>query len=66
MKFLFFYNLNLNFLNPFYFSTFIFLFAFPTVLFPLQLIFNVYKASLSAAVVAAATAAKSLQSCLTV
>ena len=29
------------------FSTFIPLFAFPTVLFPLQLIFNVYKSSLS-------------------
>ena len=34
---------NFNFLNLLYFSTFIPLFAFPTVIFPLQLIFNVYK-----------------------
>ena len=32
------------------FSTFISLFAFPTVLFPLQLIFNVYKSSLSTSI----------------
>ena len=43
----FFFSLfyNFNFLNLLYFSTFILLFAFPTVLSPLQLIFNVYKSS---------------------
>ena len=43
----FFFSLfyNFNFLNLLYFSTFIPLFAFPTVLFPLQLIFNVHKSS---------------------
>ena len=35
-----------NFLKPIiYFYTFIPLFAFPTILFPLQLIFNIYKSS---------------------
>ena len=38
---------NFNFLNLLFFSTLIFLFAFPTVLFPLQLLFNVYKSSLA-------------------
>ena len=38
-----FYTLTFNFLNLLYFSTFIPLFAFPTVLCPLQLNFNVYK-----------------------
>ena len=38
---------NFNFLSLLFFSTFIPLFAFPTVLFLLQLIFNVYKYSLS-------------------
>jgi len=32
------------------FSTFIPLFAFPTVLYPLQLIFNTYKSSLSTSI----------------
>jgi len=36
--------------KPIIFSTFIPLFAFPTVLFPLQLIFNVYKSSLSTSI----------------
>ena len=41
-----FYNFNFQFLKTYYiFSTFIPLFAFPTVLFPVQLIFNVYKSS---------------------
>ena len=34
----------------YYFSTFIPLFAFPTVLFPLLLIFNIYKSSLSTSI----------------
>ena len=43
-----FYNLHfLVFFKPDIFSIFIPLFAFPTVLFPLQLIFNVYKSSSS-------------------
>ena len=37
---------NFNFLNLLlFFSTFTPLFAFPTILFPLQLIFNIYKSS---------------------
>ena len=45
----------LNLFFPFYkpiiiFSTLIPLFAFPTVLFPLQLIFNIYKSSLSTSI----------------
>ena len=35
-----------NFLTYYIFSTFIPLFAFPTVFFPFQLIFNVYKSSI--------------------
>ena len=46
--FLFFF-FNYNFLNLF-FHTFIPLFAFPTVIFPLQLIFNIYKSSLSTSI----------------
>ena len=38
---------NFNFFNLPFFGTFIPLFAFPTVLFPLQLIFNICKSSLS-------------------
>ena len=41
---------NFNFLTYYYFSTFIPLFAFPTALFSLQLIFNVYKSSLFASI----------------
>ena len=41
---------NFNFLNLLYVSTCIPSFAFPTVLFPLKLIFNVYKSSLSASI----------------
>ena len=44
--FLFFIILIFNFFKPIiFFSIFIPLFAFPTVFFPLQLIFNVYKSS---------------------
>ena len=43
----FFFILIFNFLNILLFFYIYFLFAFPTVLFPLQLIFNVYKSSLS-------------------
>ena len=40
-----------NFLKPIIiFYTFIPLFAFPTILFPIKLIFNVYKSSLSTSV----------------
>ena len=38
---------NFNFLTYYIFYTFILLFAFPTVLFPLWLIFNIYKSSSS-------------------
>ena len=60
-----FYNFNLlknllYFLYIYSIYLFIPLFAFPIVLFSLQLIFNIYKSSS-----AAATAATSLQSCLT-
>jgi len=42
---------NFNFLNTYYiFSTFIPSFAFPTTLFPLQLIVNVYKSSSSTSI----------------
>ena len=44
------FALILNFKAYYYFSTFIPSFAFPTVLFPFQLIFNVYKSSLSTSV----------------
>ena len=39
-----------HFLNLFYFSTIIALFAFPTALFPLQLIFNVYESASSTSI----------------
>ena len=45
----FFLNLIVNFFEPIIFLH-LFLFTFPTVLFPLQLIFNVYKSSLSTSV----------------
>ena len=45
LSFLFTLFYNFNFLNLLYFSTLIPLFVFPTILFPLQLIFNVYKFS---------------------
>jgi len=46
----YFYNFNFYFFNLLYFSTYIPLFAFPTVLFPLELILNVYKSSLSTSI----------------
>ena len=47
----FFYFFNFNFLNTYYiFSTFIPSFAFTTILFPLQLIVNVYKSSSSTSI----------------
>ena len=48
--FLFFLFYIFNFFNLLYFSTFIPLFAFPIVLFPLKLIFNVSKSSLSTSI----------------
>ena len=48
--FFFLFSLILIFKTYYYFSTFIPLFAFHTVLFPLQLIFNVYKSSLSTSI----------------
>ena len=45
VEFSFFSFSNFNFKPTIMFSTFIPLFAFPTVLFPLQLMFNVYKSS---------------------
>ena len=45
-----FFFLKFNFLNILCFSTFIPFFAFPTVLFPLQLILNAYKSSSSTSV----------------
>ena len=46
-----FYNFNFQVFKTYYiFSTFILLFAFPTVLFPLQLTFNVYKFSSSTSI----------------
>ena len=45
--FFFLFSLKKFFKPYYYFSTFIPLFAFPTVVFPLQLIFNIYKSSLS-------------------
>ena len=49
-NFLFFFFLILIFKPIIIFSTFIPLFVFPTVLSPLQLIFNVYKSSLSTSI----------------
>jgi len=49
-SFLFIIILIFNFLSLLYFSAFISLFAIPTVLFPLQLIFNVYKSSSSTSI----------------
>ena len=46
----FFFFLILIFKSIIIFSTFIPLFVFPTVLSPLQLIFNVYKSSLSTSI----------------
>jgi len=48
----FFFSLfyNFNFKICYILSTFIPLFAFPTIYFPLQLIFNVYKSSSSTAI----------------
>jgi len=46
----FFFSFFKIFYTYYYFSTFIPLFAFPTILFPLQLIFNVYKSSLSTSI----------------
>ena len=45
------YNFNFYFFKTYYiFSAFIPSFAFPTVLFPLQLIFNVYESSSSTSI----------------
>ena len=46
----FFSFFNFNFKPIIIYSTFITLFDFPTFLFPLQLIFNIYKSSLSTSV----------------
>ena len=48
--FFFFYFFILIFKIYYYFPTFIPLLAFPTVLFPLQLIFDIYKFSLSTSI----------------
>ena len=50
LPFSFLFFIILIFKSIIYFSTFIPLFAFPIVLFPLQLIFHVYKASLSTSI----------------
>ena len=42
--------INFKFLYLLHFSTFFHLLAFPTALLPLQLIFNVYKSSLSTSI----------------
>ena len=46
----FFFSIFLIFKIYYYFPTFIPLLAFPTVLFPLQLIFDIYKFSLSTSI----------------